>query len=52
MKKKSVQSENSCQSVIQTNYDIIKAHCGELKVKTKEGVQSTIIIQIPNFYLR
>jgi len=27
----------SSKSVIQTNYDIIKAHGGEIKVETKEG---------------
>ena len=33
----SVKSVNPCQSVIQTIYDIAKAHGGELKVDTKEG---------------
>ena len=32
---KSVQSINQCKSVIQTSYDIVKAHGGELKVETK-----------------
>ena len=31
---KSVQSLHPCKSVFQTNYDIVKAHGGELKVKT------------------
>jgi signal transduction histidine kinase len=28
-------------------YDIIKAHCGEIKVKTKDGEGSEFIIQLP-----
>lgn len=47
MKKKSVQSENPCQSVIQTYYDIVKTHGGELKVETKEGIGATFIINLP-----
>ena len=34
---KSVKSKNPCKSVIQTIYDIIKAHGGEIKVETKEA---------------
>ena len=44
---KSVQSINPIKSVIQTSYDIVKAHGGELKVETKEGEGSTFNIQIP-----
>ena len=33
--------------MIQTSYDIVKAHGGELKVETKEGEGSEFIIQIP-----
>ena len=48
MKKwKSVGSINPCPSVIQTSYDIVKAHGGELKVKTKEGEGSEFIILLP-----
>ena len=48
MKKwKSVKSLNPWSSVIQTRYDIVKAHGGELKVETKEGEGSEFIIQIP-----
>jgi K+-sensing histidine kinase KdpD len=47
MKKKSEQSINLCISVIQTSYDIIKAHGGELKVETKQGEGSTFIIALP-----
>ena len=44
---KSVESINPCKSVIQTIYDIVKAHGGELKVETKEGEGSEFIIQLP-----
>ena len=45
--KKSVKSNHPCKSVIQTSYDIVKTHGGELKVETKEGEGSTFIIQLP-----
>jgi signal transduction histidine kinase len=32
--------------VIQTIYDIIKAHGGEIKVETKEGKGSEFMIQL------
>jgi len=44
---KSVKSIHPCISVIQTSYDIVKAHGGELKVETKEGEGSEFIIQLP-----
>ena len=47
MKMKSVQSIHPRQSVIQTTYDIVKAHGGELKVETKEGEGSIFIISLP-----
>jgi hypothetical protein len=48
MKIKSVKSINPCISVIQTGYDIVtKAHVGELRVETKEGIGSEFIIQFP-----
>jgi K+-sensing histidine kinase KdpD len=47
MKIKPVQSVNPCKSVIQTGYDIVKVHGGELKVETKEGEGSIFIIQLP-----
>jgi signal transduction histidine kinase len=47
MKIKSVKSINPCISVIQTGYDIVKAHGGELKVETKDGVGTELIIQLP-----
>ena len=33
--------------MIQTIYDIVKAHGGELKVETKEGEGSEFIIELP-----
>ena len=50
---KSVESINPCESVIQTTYDIVKAHGAELslglpseKVETKEGEGAEFVIQI------
>jgi hypothetical protein len=45
--KKSVKSFHPCKSVIQTIYDIVKAHGGELKVEMKEGEGCEFIIQLP-----
>jgi signal transduction histidine kinase len=47
MKIKSVKSINPCMSVIQTGYDIVKAHGGEIMVESKEGVGTEFIIQLP-----
>lgn len=47
MKIKSVQSINPFKSVIQTIYDIVKTHGGELRVETKEGEGSEFIISLP-----
>ena len=47
MKTKSVKSIHPCKSVIQTIYDIIKAHGGELRVETKEGEGSEFMITLP-----
>ena len=44
---KSLKSKNPVESVIQTIYDIIKAHGGEIKVETEEGEGSEFIIQLP-----
>ncbi len=44
---KSVKSFHLCQSVIQTKYDIVKAHGGEIKVETAENEGAEFIIQIP-----
>ena len=47
MKKwKSVKSINPYPSVIQTIYDIIKTHGGEIKVETKEGEGAELIIEL------
>mgnify|MGYP001072441355 CR=1 FL=1 len=45
--KKSVKSINPCQSVIQTSYDIVKAHGGQINVNSKENKGTEFIIQIP-----
>ena len=45
--KKSVKSINPVKSVIQTTYDIIKAHGGEIKVETEEGEGAEFIILLP-----
>ena len=42
--QKSVKSIHPRKSVIQIGYDIVKAHGGELKVKTKEGEGNEFII--------
>ena len=48
MKKwKSVKSINPVKSVIQTIYDVVKTHGGELKVEKMQGQESKFIIQIP-----
>jgi signal transduction histidine kinase len=47
MKMKSVQSYHPCKSVIQTIYDIVKAHGGELRVETKKSEGSAFIISLP-----
>ena len=47
---KSVKSINLCKSVIQTIYDIVKAHGGELKVDTTEGECTEFIIILQTSY--
>ena len=48
MKKwKSLKSINPWPSVIQTRYDIVKAHGGEIKVETKEIEETAFIISLP-----
>ncbi len=44
---KSVKSINPIKSVIQTIYDIIKAHGGELNVETREVEGSEFSILLP-----
>ncbi len=43
---KSVKSINQCKSVIQTSYDIIKAHGGEIRVETMEGEGTEFMIEL------
>jgi signal transduction histidine kinase len=43
----SVKSINPFKSVIQTSYDIVKAHGGELKVESKENEGSEFVILLP-----
>ena len=52
--KKSVKSVHLCEipacrqaGVIQTNYDIVKAHGGELKVESVENQGTEFIVEIP-----
>ena len=45
---KSVKSSNPCKSMIQTSYDIVKTHGGEIKVNSNEDEAGTkFIINIP-----
>jgi signal transduction histidine kinase len=37
--------------MVQTNYDIVKAHEGELKVETKEGAGTSFFFNIPINYV-
>jgi signal transduction histidine kinase len=46
--EKSVQSINPCRSVIQTIYDIVKAHGGEIQVETKESKGTEFTIHLPS----
>jgi hypothetical protein len=47
--KKSVQSINPCKSVVQTSYDMVKAHSGEISVSTQESEGTEFIIQLPMY---
>ena len=44
----SVKSIYPCKSVIQTSYDIIKAHGGEIKVETEHDEGTIFTIILPN----
>ena len=44
---KSVKSIHPFKSVIQTIYDIIKVHGGEIRVETKKGEGTEFIIHMP-----
>jgi hypothetical protein len=43
----SAKSHYPWQSVIQTDYDLVKAHGRDLKVETKEAEGSEFVIQLP-----
>jgi signal transduction histidine kinase len=45
--KKSVKSLNPCKSVIQTSFDIVKAHGGKITLDTKEEKGTTFQITLP-----
>ena len=45
--KKSVKSLNQCESVIQTIYDIVKAHGGELSCTSKVDEGTQFVIKLP-----
>ncbi len=45
--KKSVKSIHPWQSVIQTSYDIVKAHGGEIKLESKEGNATKFVLRLP-----
>ena len=47
MKIESMQSINPFKSVLQTSYDIVKAHGGELTEETIENEGTTFKIQKP-----
>ena len=44
---KSVKSIHLWQSVIQTSYEIVKAHGGEIKVESREAEGTTFTITLP-----
>lgn len=46
MRIKSVKSINQIKSVIQTIYDIIKAHGGELTIQSLQGEGATFTISL------
>jgi hypothetical protein len=37
----------ACKSVIQTSYDIVKAHGGEIKVESENGKGTNFNIKLP-----
>ena len=47
MKIISAQSIHPCTSVIQTMYDILKAHGGEIKAESKENEGTAFLIHLP-----
>ena len=51
---KSVKSINQRQSIVQTTYDIIKAHDGDVKVETKaeDARQGDSLVQATTFIIQ
>lgn len=47
MQSKSVKSWNPFKSVIQTNYGIVKAHGGEIKVESTENMGTEFTVSFP-----
>ena len=46
-KRESVKSIHPCKSVIQTIYDIVKTHGGEIKIQTNQNEPTTFTIVLP-----
>ena len=44
---KPVKSQNLCKSVVQTDYDIVKAHGGEINMESEIARGTTFILTIP-----
>lgn len=44
---KSVKSQNLCKSVVQTSYDVVKAHGGTISVESNENEGSEFAILLP-----
>ena len=44
---KAVTSHNQYKSAVQTSYDIVKAHGGEIKVETKNSEGTYFTIHLP-----
>ena len=42
-----VQSDNLCKSVIQTSYDIVKAHGGGITVESNKNKSTIFTISLP-----